>query len=518
MASGGPLADDAPEDGYDYDLIVLGGGSGGLAISKEAAALGKKVAVFDFVKPSPQGTTWGLGGTCVNVGCIPKKLMHQAGIVGASLKDAKAFGWEFGGDEATHNWQTMVTAVQDHISSLNWGYKVQLRDKKVTYKNEFAAFIDPHTIETEDKRGRKKTYTARRFVIACGGRPTYDEHIDPSLYLTSDDLFSMEKPPGKTLVVGASYVALECAGFISHLGMDATVMMRSIPLRGFDQQMSNMIVDYMEGKTKDQDGNMVSVNEGEGEHRHTTNFLKGYVVDTVELQPDGKKKVTWKSTKGDQPPGSDTFDTMFYAIGREACTKGLNPDAAGLVTERNGKLVTTCEQTNVPNIYAIGDVVYGQLELTPVAIQAGRLLARRLYGGSTMQMDYDQIPTTVFTPIEYGCCGLAEEDAIEKFGEDNLEVFHSFFQPLEWTVPHKQDNACYMKLICNKLDSFRVIGFHILGPNAGEVTQGVAVAIKCGATKDDFDNTVGIHPTVAEDITLLEITKSSGEAADKAGC
>jgi pyruvate/2-oxoglutarate dehydrogenase complex dihydrolipoamide dehydrogenase (E3) component len=133
-------------------------------------------------------------------------------------------------------------------------------------------------------------------------------------------------------------------------------------------------------------------------------------------------------------------------------------------------------------------------------------------------MDYDQIPTTVFTPIEYGCCGLAEEDAIEKFGEDNLEVFHSFFQPLEWTVPHKQDNACYMKLICNKLDSFRVIGFHILGPNAGEVTQGVAVAIKCGATKDDFDNTVGIHPTVAEDITLLEITKSSGEAADKAGC
>jgi pyruvate/2-oxoglutarate dehydrogenase complex dihydrolipoamide dehydrogenase (E3) component len=356
MASGGPLADDAPEDGYDYDLIVLGGGSGGLAISKEAAALGKKVAVFDFVKPSPQGTTWGLGGTCVNVGCIPKKLMHQAGIVGASLKDAKAFGWEFGGDEATHNWQTMVTAVQDHISSLNWGYKVQLRDKKVTYKNEFAAFIDPHTIETEDKRGRKKTYTARRFVIACGGRPTYDEHIDPSLYLTSDDLFSMEKPPGKTLVVGASYVALECAGFISHLGMDATVMMRSIPLRGFDQQMSNMIVDYMEGKTKDQDGNMVSVNEGEGEHRHTTNFLKGYVVDTVELQPDGKKKVTWKSTKGDQPPGSDTFDTMFYAIGREACTKGLNPDSAGLVTERNGKLVTTCEQTNVPNIYAIGDV------------------------------------------------------------------------------------------------------------------------------------------------------------------
>jgi pyruvate/2-oxoglutarate dehydrogenase complex dihydrolipoamide dehydrogenase (E3) component len=210
--SGGPLADDGPEDGYDYDLIVLGGGSGGLAVSKEAAALGKSVAVFDFVKPSPAGTTWGLGGTCVNVGCIPKKLMHQAGILGSSIQDAKSFGWEVG-EAPAHNWESMVSNVQDHIGSLNWGYKVQLRDKGVTYKNEYAYFTGPHTIDSEDKRGRKKTYTARRFVIACGGRPTYDANIDPSLYITSDDMFSLEKPPGKTLVVGASYVALECAGW-----------------------------------------------------------------------------------------------------------------------------------------------------------------------------------------------------------------------------------------------------------------------------------------------------------------
>ena len=283
--------------------------------------------------------------------------------------------------------------------------------------------------------------------------------------------------------------------------------------------MAGMIVDYMEGNSRDAEGNVTSLSATEGgEKRHTTNFLKGYVVDTVEELPDGKKKVTWKSTKGDLPPGSDVFDTILYAIGREACTKGLNVAAAGVTTERNGKIATTCEQTNVPHIYAIGDVIYGQLELTPVAIQAGRLLARRLYGGSTMQMDYDQVPTTVFTPIEYGCVGLAEEDAIEKFGENNIEVFHTYYQPLEWTVPHKQENACYMKMICNKMDSLRILGFHILGPNAGEVTQGVGVAVKCGATKEDFDNTVGIHPTVAEDITMLEITKSSGVEAAKSGC
>jgi len=172
----------------------------------------------------------------------------------------------------------------------------------------------------------------------------------------------------------------------------------------------------------------------------------------------------------------------------------------------------------VPHIYAIGDVLYGQAELTPVAIQAGRLLAKRLYGGSTMQMDYDNIPTAVFTPIEYGTCGLSEEEAIDRQGKENVEVYHSYHKPLEWTVPHREDNSCYVKMIVDKLDSDRVIGFHILGPNSGEITQGVGIAIKCGATKADFDNTVGIHPTIAEQVTGLDITKSSGADATKSGC
>jgi len=334
--------------------------------------------------------------------------------------------------------------------------------------------------------------------------------------LCSDDLFSLEKPPGKTLVIGASYVALECAGFITHLGMDCTVMMRSIPLRGFDQQCSNLIVDYMEGVATGAQGAPPEPVKEEG--RHTTAFLKGFVVDSVEAQADGKKKVTWKPTKGDGSGGSDVYDTILYAIGRDACTGGLTLPKAGVVAESNGKMKVTCEQTNVPHIYAIGDVIYGQLELTPVAIQAGRLLMRRIYNGSHMQMDYDQVPTTVFTPIEYGCVGLAEEDAIKEYGLENIEVFHQSFTPLEWTVPHKQENACYMKMICNKLDSMRVIGYHILSPNCGEIMQGVGVAVKCGATKEDFDNTVGIHPTCAEDITTLSITKASGASAAAGGC
>jgi len=174
--------DNEPEGGFDYDLIVLGGGSGGLAASKEAAKHGKKVAVFDFVTPSPQGSKWGLGGTCVNVGCIPKKLMHTAGIMGASVTESRTFGWESSCEG--HNWPRMVEGVQNHIKSLNWAYKSTLRDEKVVYKNEYATFVDPHTIEGSSKKGKKTLYTARRFVIACGGRPKYDASIKPELYIT----------------------------------------------------------------------------------------------------------------------------------------------------------------------------------------------------------------------------------------------------------------------------------------------------------------------------------------------
>jgi len=181
-------------------------------------------------------------------------------------------------------------------------------------------------------------------------------------------------------------------------------------------------------------------------------------------------------------------------------------------------MVDDMEQTNVPNVWAIGDIGEGRPELTPVAIQAGRLLSRRMFAREKTLVDYTNIPTTVFTPIEYGCIGYSEEAAVEKFGEENIEIYHSHFMPLEWTVPHRPENTCYAKIICNIKESERVIGFHILGPNAGEITQGFAVAMKVGATKKDFDETIGIHPTCSEIYTTLHVTKRSGLTAEVTGC
>uniref|UniRef100_A0A8C9MHH1 Thioredoxin reductase 1, cytoplasmic n=1 Tax=Serinus canaria TaxID=9135 RepID=A0A8C9MHH1_SERCA len=375
-------------DSYDYDLIVIGGGSGGLAAAKEAAKYEKKVMVLDFVTPTPQGNSWGLGGTCVNVGCIPKKLMHQAALLGQALQDSRKFGWQFT-EEVKHNWMTMTESVQNYIGSLNWGYRVALRDKKVTYENAYGEFVGPHTIK----------------------------------------------------------------------------------------------------------------------------------VERVEEGTPGILKVTAKSTTGNQIIEVE-YDTVLLAIGRDPCTRKIGLDKVGVnINEKTGKIpVNDEEQTNVPYIYAVGDILQDKLELTPVAIQAGRLLVRRLYAGATTKCDYLNVPTTVFTPLEYGACGYSEETAVEKFGEENIEVYHSHFWPLEWTVPSRDNNKCYAKIICNIQDNERVIGFHVLGPNAGEVTQGFAAAIKCGLTKEQLDSTVGIHPICAEVFTTLSVTKRSGRNTAVSGC
>nr|XP_033944950.1 thioredoxin reductase 3 isoform X1 [Pseudochaenichthys georgianus] len=514
----------AETEAYDYNLIVIGGGSGGLACSKEAAALGKKAMVLDYVVPTPKGTTWGLGGTCVNVGCIPKKLMHQTAMLGTAIQDARKFGWEIDekgeaseqqrprrsrrGDigpvcRVKHNWDTMKDAVSNYIGSLNWGYRVALRDKNVNYVNAYAEFIEPHKVKATNKQGKETFYTAEKFIIATGERPRYlGIPGDKEFCITSDDLFSLPHCPGKTLVIGASYVALECGGFLAGLGLDVTVMVRSILLRGFDQEMANRAGEHME--------------------EHGVKFLRKYVpikVEELEAGSPGRLKVTAKSTESDEVIEGE-YNTVLIAVGRDACTDKIGLDKTGVkVNPKTGKVpVSDEEQTNVPHIYAIGDILEGKWELTPVAIQAGRLLARRLYGGGKLKCDYINVPTTVFTPLEYGCCGLSEDRAIELYGQENLEVFHSLFWPLEFTVPNRDNNKCYAKIICNKLDNDRVIGFHYLGPNAGEVTQGFGTAMKCGATKEQLDNTIGIHPTCAEIFTTLEVTKSSGGEITGTGC
>jgi len=510
----GPQAMLVPQDtsngdghSYQFDLVVIGGGSGGLACAKEAGQLGKKVALLDFVDPSPQGTRWGLGGTCVNVGCIPKKLMHQAGLLGEAFSDARSFGWELPESGIAHKWEKLTTAVQDHIGGLNWGYKVALREKSVKYVNAKGRLVDAHTVEATKQNGQKETLTAERVVIAVGGRPRYlGVPGDKELCITSDDLFSLATPPGKTLVVGASYIALECAGLLHALGFPVHVMMRSIPLRGFDQEVAGAICEYMEKKG--------------------VVFIRGCTPTKFERTEGGKIKATYKHAEFGFDADQE-YDTVLLAVGRDAVTLDLGLDAAGVAYDKKtGKIPATNEQTNVPSVYALGDVLEGRQELTPVAIKAGVRLAQRLYNGGKLQMDYNAVPTVVFTPLEYGCVGLSEEDAIARYGEDGVEVYVSHLKPLEWTLNHEEhegqavrgDNEVYCKLITHLADEERVIGVHYLGPQAGEIIQGLAVAVKAGATKAHFDDCIGIHPTIAEEFTILSITKRSGKDSKKKGC
>lgn len=482
---------------YEYGLFVIGGGSGGLACARTAASLGVKVGLADFVKPSTAGSKWGLGGTCVNVGCIPKKLMHYTGLLGESLHDLRGSGWEIPG-EVKHSWEKMVEGVQNHIKRLNYGYRTGLKKEKVVYLNKLARLIDEHTIELTDITNQKSKVTAKYIVIAVGGRPNIPENLVPyqANLISSDDIFSKKVPPGKTLVVGASYIALECAGFLTALGFNTTIMVRSILLRGFDQDMAEKIRANM-------------LNSG-------TNFIEKSVPIAVELTPEGKKKVSYESE--DKTIKSEEFDTVMLAVGRAPDVKGLGLELVGLAQDKSTKkiIVNEADCTNVSNIFCIGDVAFTRPELTPSAIMAGRLLARRLFAGSKILMDYNDIPTTVFTPLEYACVGLSEDKAIEVLGKENIDVYHTNFKPLEWNLFDHVD-SCYVKMIVTKQDQ-KVKGIHYLGPNAGEVIQGYAVAVKMGATKKDFERTVGIHPTCAEEVVDLKETKEKNPAAAKEGC
>ncbi|XP_033168405.1 thioredoxin reductase 1, mitochondrial isoform X1 [Drosophila mauritiana] len=482
---------------YDYDLIVIGGGSAGLACAKEAVLNGARVACLDYVKPTPTlGTKWGVGGTCVNVGCIPKKLMHQASLLGEAVHEAAAYGWNVD-DKIKPDWHKLVQSVQNHIKSVNWVTRVDLRDKKVEYINGLGSFVDSHTLLAKLKSG-ERTITAQTFVIAVGGRPRYPDIPGAVEYgITSDDLFSLDREPGKTLVVGAGYIGLECAGFLKGLGYEPTVMVRSIVLRGFDQQMAELVAASMEERG--------------------IPFLRKSVPLSVEKQDDGKLLVKYKNVETGEE-AEDVYDTVLWAIGRKGLVDDLNLPNAGVTVQKDKIPVDSQEATNVANIYAVGDIIYGKPELTPVAVLAGRLLARRLYGGSNQRMDYKDVATTVFTPLEYACVGLSEEDAVKQFGADEIEVFHGYYKPTEFFIPQKSVRYCYLKAVAERHGDQRVYGLHYIGPVAGEVIQGFAAALKSGLTINTLINTVGIHPTTAEEFTRLAITKRSGLDPTPASC
>lgn len=277
-------------------------------------------------------------------------------------------------------------------------------------------------------------------------------------------------------------------------------MVRSIYLRGFDQQCADIVGNYIEKETG-------------------CTVIRPATPVSVTKLADGKLSVVMNlSATGEQK--TEIYDTVLMAIGREPCTKGIGLENVSVELAKNGKvIVNDKEETNVPGIYAIGDILYERLELTPVAIQAGKFLSRRLFGGSFEKMDYDKVATTVFTPIEYSACGYSEEAAEAKFGKDNIEVYHRKFWPLEWSLPGKDANLCYMKAITLRHENDEpIVGLHYIGPNAGDVMQGFSAAMKSGLTKKILDGTVGIHPVNAEWFTGLDVTKRSGAELKTSGC
>lgn len=449
-----------PDHGFDYDLVVIGGGSGGLACAKEAVNLGAKVACLDYVKPSPHGTKWGLGGTCVNVGCIPKKLMHMGATLHEYNLMSKNYGWNVN-EDVTNDWNVLRDTVQDHIKGLNFGYRVQLRESGVTYLNKLGKFVGPNSIECTDAKGNKQVITGARFVIATGGRPSPLEVPGGEHAITSDDLFSLEKPPGKTCVVGAGYVALECGGFISGLKQgEVVVLVRSKPLRTFDRDTVNYVVDFM-----------TQINH--------IRIVEGVLPKSIEKLPSGRLLVHYGDT-------SEEFDTVLCAIGRTPDLPKLGVENLGAplaVNPKSGKIATTNEQTSIPHVYALGDIIHGAPELTPSAIMAGKLLAKRLFGNGTQLMNYKSIATAVFTPLELGTVGLTEEEATAQFGEENVDCYISAFKPLEWSITdlHHDVNA-YVKVVYNKAQNNKVVGMHIAAPGAGEIIQGFGLAMNKGLT------------------------------------
>lgn len=335
-----------PKHSYNYDLIVIGGGSGGMAAAKEAAKLGAKVACLDYVKPSPAGTSWGLGGTCVNVGCIPKKLYHSAALLHEGIvHDSTVMGIGVGQNadatadsdhplKTTVQWPVLRSNIHNYIRSLNFKYRVALRDGNVEYFNKLAKFKDAHTITATDKKGETTEMTAARFLIAVGGRPTPLECEGGELAVSSDDIFFQEKPPGKTLCVGASYISLECAGFLAGLGFDVTVAVRSILLRGFDRECADRLGTVLE--------EMVDMKKG--------------ITPTKLEKVDNDQRIQVTFSDG----SSDIYDTVLAAIGRRADTDKLGLEAVGVQVNPKNWRISDCkneQSVNCPNVYAVGDVV-----------------------------------------------------------------------------------------------------------------------------------------------------------------
>jgi glutathione reductase (NADPH) len=444
----------------DFDLIVIGGGSGGLAHAQRAAEYGVKAAV---IESGP------LGGTCVNVGCVPKKIMWYSAHHAHQMHQATDYGFDVKVDG--HYWVELKKKRDAYIERLNGIYENNLDKRNVTYIEGHARFVGPHTVEAGGK-----TYTAERLSIATGGYPIIPRIHGAEHGISSDGFFDLEQRPDKVALVGSGYVAVELAGVFNGLGSETSVLVRKDGvLRSFDGMLREELELAM----------------GKSGIRLET----GVVPHELRKSIDGLKIVA----EDDREFGD--FDAVVWAVGRAPNTESLNLEAAGVAMDGYGFVPTDeWQNTNVEHITAIGDVT-GREALTPVAIAAGRRLADRLYNGMVdRRLEYHTIPTVIFTHPPIGTVGLTEAEACDKYGDD-VKVYRSRFTPMQYAFS-KEKVPTTMKLIVTG-DDEKIVGCHIIGDGADEMLQGFAVAIRMGATKQNFDDTVAIHPTSAEELVTM---------------
>lgn len=443
-----------------FDLIVVGGGSGGLAAAQRAAEYGARVAVIESAA---------LGGTCVNVGCVPKKLVYNAASLAHLMHDARDYGFDV--TVKGQDWAGFKLKRDAYIQRLNAIYAANLAKKNIEHVVGHARFADPHSVVVAGR-----TLSAPHIIIATGGRPQRPDLPGSELGLVSDDFFALEQRPQRVALVGAGYIAVEFAGALRALGSDVTLLARHARvLRHLDESLQEGVLEALAA-----DG---------------VKFVGNAVPSGLQKSADGLQ--LW--TKDGRSHGP--FDALFWVVGRIPATADLDLEAAGVQTDKAGFITTDAWQvSNVPHIYALGDVT-GRAALTPVAVAAGRRLSDRVFGGMKDRcLDYSNIPTVIFSHPPIGTCGLSEREARKKFG-DAVKVYSSTFVPL-WNGMTTLKPKTRMKLVTAGVEE-RVVGCHIMGPGADEMLQGFAVAIRMGATKRDFDDTVAIHPTVAEELVTM---------------
>ncbi len=443
-----------------FDLLVVGGGSGGLAHAQRAAEYGVNAAV---VEHGP------LGGTCVNVGCVPKKVMWYAAHYAQQLHHAIDYGYEVA--VKGHDWASLKARRDSYVKRLNGIYESNLDKRGVTYIAGDARFVDANTVLVDGVE-----YQAERLVVATGGQPMVPEIPGAELGITSDGFFELESQPQKVLIAGSGYVAAEFAGIFSGLGSETQLIIRKDSvLRSFDKMLSS---ELMEAMTKS--GIVID---------------KGVVPAAVRKTEDG---IVVTAADGRE---FGSVDALVWAIGRSPNTATLNLEKAGIDMDEHGFVPTDeMQQTNLEHVHAIGDVT-GRVALTPVAIAAGRRLADRLFGGmDDRHLDYRLIPTVIFSHPTIGTVGMSEEEARSHYGDD-IKIYTSEFTPMFYALGEDKQRSV-MKLITAGGNE-HVVGCHVFGDGADEMLQGFAVAIRMGATKKDFDDTVAIHPTNAEEVVTM---------------